>query len=171
MKSHASRIALLLAASGLEENEILDALKVIARIGPGEFMFRIRDIRRSMFRDLSSNYSSDLPAFLTKRSIGATTQRSAESSIRKQSIDSAIQMLVKESRLSPNIAAELLMKSFRRSGAATRSFPIFRTKDGLRKWLTRLPISGPDLVEHAIKIRNEASPASRQAWPLRDRDD
>src|ERR1700722_10205695 len=106
MKSDARRVAFLLAASGLSDQEIQDELKLIERFGLYEFMRSIRAIRQSSQHYSNPIVSNELPAFIT----GPAVKRPAVGQI----VDQVIRLLVKEARLAPNIAAELLTKSFRR---------------------------------------------------------
>jgi hypothetical protein len=158
--SAADRLIILLAASGLSDHAIHEALRFVERSGSNTFLKYIREARQHL-DEYSGVYSSELPSFITGSNVDQPTGTVA--------VDQAVQLLLTEARLPPAVAAAELTKSLLSTRGNLRDLPRFKGKEGLRKWLGRLPVSPTELLRHAVRIRNEFIHSPREAWPLRDR--
>jgi hypothetical protein len=163
MKADTARFEVLLAASGLTDEELYDALKIAEQIGARNFVDRVRFIRRSLRQPSAFGLADNLPAFLSRTKVDQAV---------RPLLDEVNRLLLVEAHLSASAAAKLLVGALARSRVGrTQNFPPFRPKEGLRKWIARLPVSDSELLNQAKKIRNDVVHNVRQDWPLRDRGD
>jgi hypothetical protein len=158
MKESVERLALLLAASGLSEKAIFEALKASKNVDESELVARIRFLRQFLFSRLGS---------VEETSKGPSAN--ADRDQRLRTAERVIRLLQTEGHLNGLHAAQLLLDSLSEDGVDVRDFPKFRSKEGLRTWLTQLPIQTSELLHHATKIRNRLVHSRSGAWPLRDR--
>lgn len=156
MNTSVDRLALLLAASGLSDKAIYEALQASKSIDTTDLVHRIQFLRQFLFSRLAAGEDAS-------RGSPATNQR-------RQTADRIIKLLQTEARLSGTRAAHLLAQSLM-SDMPLTDLPKFRSKIGLRTWLMQLPVQSSELLHHATKIRNDVIHAhTAPAWPLRERE-
>jgi hypothetical protein len=158
MPRGADRIALLLAASGLTDQAILDGLKELEAEGAGASARRIREIRRIITTSGKNLIIEEYGTFqpdVTKE--------------RETVVSKMVQLLIHEARLTPSLAAERLLQALSKD---PRELPVFRPKEGFRTWLRRLASRVPssELLHHASSIRNSIAHQGKLDWPLRNRE-
>jgi hypothetical protein len=158
MKGSVERLAVLLAASGLSERDITDALRASKNLDEKEFIERVVFLRQFLFSGLDVN------------DVSSSGQRiAAGNKDQIRAVERATQLLQTEARLNPTRAADLLCKSLAEDNFDLENIPKFRTKNGLRNWLIKLPLQPSELLHHATKIRNRLVHARSAPWPLRER--
>jgi hypothetical protein len=155
MKPAVEKLAFLLAASGLSDRVIADAIRTLRSSEVESFLARVRQIRRGVL--VGQDFD--------EREFNREASASANTGV----ADQIVKLLVDEAHLSPSTAVELLLESFVRSGISRKSVPLFRPKEGLKRWVLRLPLQSSELLHHASKIRNEIVHIHSAAWPLRER--
>jgi hypothetical protein len=158
MPKGADRIALLLAASGLTDQAILDGLKELEAEGAGASARRVQKIRRIITASGKNLITEDYGTFqadITKE--------------RETVVSKVVQLLIDEARLTPPVAVERLRQALSKN---SRELPLFRPKDGLRTWLRRLAgrVPSSELLHHASSIRNSVAHIGKLDWPLRNRE-
>ena len=158
MNPNVERLALLLAASGLSDKVIHDAIRELRSVDEKELVERIRFLRGFLFSQLARRQEQSK----------AENTRAVEAARRLEIAVEIIRLLQIEAKLPTARAADLLTQSFLEE-KPKGAFPKYRPKEGLRAWLTRLPFSSSELLHHATKIRNRVMHAEGTAWPLRER--
>jgi len=156
MKRDIDRLLLLLAASGLEEREIYDALRWVERDGVSRVMNRLMAFKRRL------------------RMVGAEEQSGyipSEERRQQRTADQVSQLLQVEAGLSSTRAVSLMLESLSKSKIRTSELPRFRSKEGFRSWIQRVAVKVPtsELLHHATRVRNAIVHTSGTDWPLRDR--
>jgi hypothetical protein len=100
MKGSVERLAVLLAASGLSERDITDALRASKNLDEKEFIERVVFLRQFLFSGLDVN------------DVSSSGQRiAAGNKDQIRAVERATQLLQTEARLNPTRAADLLCKS------------------------------------------------------------
>ena len=157
MKRSFDQLVGMLAASGLSERAMYEALQELMRIGPGHAVDRIMVVR------------SIIPHLMTEGGRRAPVEGP---SVPPSTLDRIVEMLTREANLPAADAAELLSIRLSEKFPATK-IPTFRPKDGLRKWLNQLAKtrSTSEIMHLATRIRNEVVHRPTLQWSIGPRED
>lgn len=157
MKRSFDQLVGMLAASGLSERAIYDALQELVGLGPGRAVDRIMVVR-SIIPHLTAERGNRVP--------------SEAPSVPSSTLDRIVEILTQEAGLPAAHAAELLSMRLSEKFPTTQ-IPPFRTKDGLRKWLNQLAKirSTSEILHLATRIRNEVVHRPTLQWSIGPRED
>lgn len=158
MKGGIERLVALLAASGYEERDLISMARAAHDVHPSRLVDMVSDSRKIMSRPLGQTGSE-----------AGDASGAGEERVRRDAVDRVANLLIQEAKLSPSEAALRMAKALPKHG---KEIAVFRPKDGLRAWLTRISsrFSPSELLHYATRIRNESTHQTSSDWPLRDRD-
>lgn len=159
MRDAFRRLALLLAASGLNDRFIEAAAIELSRPGGRK---RLIETVRSLRAQLA-----------TKGVFGSTEvdiSSLADVALRTNFTDDVYDLLIGKTGLSEPVAATLLLESLARDGIIVE-LPAFNPKAGLKAWVKRISPHVPrsTILHHASSIRNRFAHGAAD-WPLKDRE-
>ena len=159
MRLGIQRLALLLAASGLSDKEIVQLLRSAEKYGPGPILEQVRSIRAAV---------GELDAISPKeKELAADSRISTEADV----VVRIEELLRKEAGMPASAAAAAMERALVSEGLRSKSLPRFDSKRGLWRWLGRIAAVVPPakLLHIATRIRNEAVHRPDGDWPLRKR--